>query len=140
MKKSAITSNDIWCSRQIMESPIYYGICTNEKMFRKQCRSIGIPVKDIPDYMANERADATVHFMEARKGRAAAIVCVSPNNKYTKLELYALLVHEATHIWQRIRRHICEDSPSDEFEAYSIQRISLELMSNYETQIKKCKK
>ena len=43
----------------------------------------------------------------------------------------ALLVHEAVHVWQAFCEDIGEKSPSDEFEAYSIQSISYELMTAY---------
>jgi hypothetical protein len=46
-------------------------------------------------------------------------------------QVYALLVHEAVHIWQDVKHRIGEDNPSSEFEAYAIQNISQELMLAY---------
>lgn len=48
------------------------------------------------------------------------------------LAVYALLVHEAVHIWQAIVERMREQSPSKEFEAYSIQLIALNLFQMYQ--------
>ncbi len=52
-----------------------------------------------------------------------AIVCVRPRGKRSRAQYAALIAHEAVHIWQRIRLELGEDSPSSEFEAYSVQSI-----------------
>jgi len=46
-------------------------------------------------------------------------------------EIASLLVHEATHIKQKVMEEIGEDSPSKEFEAYSMQFISCSLFKQY---------
>ncbi|MFZ5784013.1 MAG: hypothetical protein ACOY4R_27760 [Pseudomonadota bacterium] len=46
--------------------------------------------------------------------------------------IVALIVHEATHVWQAIRRNIGEEDPSAEFEAYAMQNIVLGLLAAYE--------
>lgn len=66
------------------------------------------------------------------KGKECAIVCIRPNDN--DAQVYALLVHEAVHIWQRVKELLGEHSPSAEFEAYSIQRISLELIDSWKGQ------
>ena len=43
------------------------------------------------------------------------------------LQIYGLLLHEAVHIWQRVKVLMGESEPSKEFEAYSIQRIAQDL-------------
>lgn len=47
------------------------------------------------------------------------------------LEAYALLVHEAVHVWQAYARGISENEPGAEQEAYAIQGISQALMQEY---------
>jgi hypothetical protein len=44
------------------------------------------------------------------------------------------------HIWQAVRDIMGEKEPSSEFEAYSVQQISLELMWAYKELTKKKKK
>ena len=48
------------------------------------------------------------------------------------LQIHGLLLHEAVHIWQRIKILMGEKEPSIEFEAYSIQRIAQDLFSMFE--------
>lgn len=50
---------------------------------------------------------------------------------FTGAELAALLVHEATHIKQKVMDEIGEDKPSMEFEAYAMQFISCSLFKQY---------
>ena len=59
-------------------------------------------------------------------------MCITPPAPHLSgVQIAAMLVHEAVHVWQTIRRSIGETSPSSEFEAYSIQHIAQELMSRY---------
>ena len=39
-----------------------------------------------------------------------------------------MLLHEAVHIWQIVKRRMGEREPSVEFEAYSIQAIAQDLL------------
>lgn len=48
------------------------------------------------------------------------------------LQVHSLLLHEAVHVWQRVKALMGEKEPSIEFEAYSIQRIALDLFSTFE--------
>jgi hypothetical protein len=50
----------------------------------------------------------------------------------TIIQVHSLLLHEAVHIWQRIKLRMGESDPSKEFEAYSIQRIAQDLFAMYE--------
>lgn len=47
-------------------------------------------------------------------------------------QIHGLLLHEAVHIWQRLRTVMGEDEPSKEFEAYSVQRIAQDLFYAFE--------
>ena len=42
-----------------------------------------------------------------------------------------MIVHEAAHVWQNIREAMDEESPSHEFEAYSLQWIVHDLIEDY---------
>ena len=60
------------------------------------------------------------------------VVQIGSTKKRNAHEVNAIIVHEAVHVWQEIREMMCEKEPSSEFEAYSIQKISLDLMSEFE--------
>ena len=84
-----------------------------------------------------KRADATTHLLENQDYGLAAVVCLGDVSRRSPDGVAALLVHEAVHVWQAFCGHIGEKSPSDEFEAYSIQSISYELLSAFARQSKR---
>lgn len=61
-----------------------------------------------------------------------AVVQLGDTSGREQIEVYGLLLHEAVHVWQRIRELMGEREPSTEFEAYSIQSIAQDLFEMYE--------
>lgn len=117
-----------WCERiNFMPFP-YFGLCKNEAEFKRACKRMKVPA---PSYLGSSRADMTAHIFDHSKGHTAIIVCVGSVKKRKVSEINALIVHEAVHIWQRVRESIREEKPSSEFEAYAIQFIAQELMEAY---------
>ena len=51
---------------------------------------------------------------------------------YTPTQIVGLIVHESVHVWQEVRSAMGEDNPSSEFEAYSVERIVEDLLSEWE--------
>ena len=71
-------------------------------------------------------------FKETESSAFACLVTVSDRaDKLEAPDIVGLLVHEAVHVFQFMAQHIGEEDPSWEFEAYSIQNISLELFRAY---------
>lgn len=121
-----------WLDRTLLVSPICFGLCKDEESFKKELKRLGIKKKDRPDFMKNGHSDATAHFFDTSNNAShCCIVCVPNNKKATKVQIYALLVHEAVHIWQHIKENIGERWPGAEQEAYAIQNISQELFMAY---------
>ena len=123
----------IWCNRGIVTAPLCYALCTTEFQFREQLRRMKVPRETWPEFLKTPSTDANVHFFYSEKN-ACAIVCIRLRSDVSGVQIAALLVHEAVHIWQEIRDIIGEKSPSKEFEAYSIQAIAQELMLQYQRQ------
>ncbi|MDR6628361.1 hypothetical protein J2X86_000349 [Acinetobacter lwoffii] len=65
-------------------------------------------------------------------GGKHCIVQLGDCSERTMIEIHGLLLHEAVHIWQRIRKLMGEKEPSSEFEAYSIQRIAQDLFAMFQ--------
>ncbi|MFX6185803.1 hypothetical protein ABTF43_14935 [Acinetobacter baumannii] len=63
---------------------------------------------------------------------AYAIVQIGDTADKDQIQVYGLLLHEAVHIWQIVKKRMGESEPSVEFEAYSIQAISQDLFEMYE--------
>ena len=120
-----------YADRALFNSPYHYGLCLSEKRFRKELKRLKVPRENWPPFLASEHSAATTHFLVSNKGGRCAIVTLGKTKGKYNIQVAALLVHEAVHIWQAIVETIGEVSPSDEFMAYSIQGISQELMDAY---------
>lgn len=119
-----------WLDRAIVQSPIYYTLLLDDASFRREMRRLKVPEAEIPPFV-NPGADATTHFLiQGNTSRECAVVCIRAG-QHSVEQVHAMLVHEAVHIWQHIRRRIGEHSPSDEFEAYSLQWLAQQLMYAY---------
>lgn len=116
-----------WLSRNLIKTPVHYALCLNEKHFNEELARLRVKPCEWPPFLGSATANATTHHLEY-KGRPVAIVCLQMDAKRTQWEVLGLLVHEAVHIWQLMCRSMGETEPSAEFEAYSIQWISQELM------------
>ncbi|QHJ00113.1 hypothetical protein GT347_20295 [Xylophilus rhododendri] len=119
-----------WLDRSLIVGP-YLTLCLSEVEFRRAMKRCTVAVADQPAWIRNDQSDATVHWLTNPKGCLVCIVCVRPRADTTGIQVAAMLVHEAVHIWQRFLLDIGEDQPSAEFEAYSIQAISQRLMEAY---------
>jgi hypothetical protein len=129
-----------WCERRLMTSPYHFGLCLSEADFQHELRRLKVPAREWPDFLGSSVANATCHFLERTDGKRLAIICLGDTEGRLPVEVNGLLVHEAVHIWQRICEDIGERRPSTEFEAYSIQFLSQELMHAYNEATKKAGK
>lgn len=114
-----------WLNRSLLVGP-YLTLCTTEEMFRRAL------VKDLGftkhvDFLSTPQSHATTHFLNDRSGKFAAVVCLGSTEGRKPIEVAGLLVHEAVHVWQEHCKHIGEQNPGDETEAYAIQWISQQL-------------
>lgn len=123
-----------WLDRALIVSPLCYGLCLDEKDFKRALKKLKIDEE--VGFLLNENADATVHLF-TKDGMTASIVCLGNVRGKTIEQLHSLLLHEAVHIWQVIKEQLNEREPSIEFEAYSIQTIAQNLFCSYKDQKKK---
>lgn len=123
----------VWLDREMITGP-YVALVLSEKDFLKAMKHCKVSKADAGPWIKTESADATVHFLDAPDGGMACIVALRTKKKTTADQIAGILVHESVHIWQRFKRRIGENEPSDEFEAYSIQTISQRLIAAYSTQ------
>lgn len=73
-------------------------------------------------------ASARVNFFDDD----SAIVQIGNQEHWSLNAVHGLLLHEAQHIWQELRKKMGEEDPSSEFEAYSVQRIAQDLFDMYD--------
>jgi predicted transcriptional regulator YheO len=96
---------------------------------KKEFRSVSrhLKIKRPPRWI-NKGADATTHFMNNSKGETVSVVCLNYDSTKLRSQIYALLIHEAVHVWQDFAESIGEHRPGKEQEAYAIQGISQRLI------------
>lgn len=102
-------------------------LCLSEAEFYAALKDINVPKTD---WMGSASAHATTHLYESG-GDLAIIVAMQEPPDAGPVEVAALIVHESVHVWQMYTRHIGEDRPGDEQEAYAIQNIAGALMHQY---------
>ncbi len=119
----------IWLNRGAF--PTCFGFCPSEEAWNSELKKFGIDEADYPHSDAR-----TSHFSGSKIGKRACIVTIGehcdPKRRSDPIGFWALVAHEAVHVFQAIREHIGESAPSHEFEAYSIQHIFSELSDAYE--------
>lgn len=118
----------LWLDRGLIIGP-YLALATNEAEYSKALKHL--KVKEETEWITNSHSDATCHWVESPDSGLCCIVAVRPKEETTGIQIAAILVHEAVHVWQQFCINIGEKTPSAEFEAYSIQAIAQRLMEAY---------
>jgi len=117
-----------WLDRTLIRGP-HTTLCKTEEQYLRAMQEIGI---DDPDKWLNPGQIALVHHFSSNIfGGRICVVCIGDIEGWDPIEVASILVHEAVHIWQAYVEFIEEDNPSNEFEAYSIERVAHNLMEEY---------
>lgn len=124
----------VWCDQGWWRGLFYYGFCPNKKVWDKQLKKFDVS-EDYPTSAGG------CSFLVNKEGKRCCVVTIRDEleTSYSALEISCLLVHEAVHVWQELCDVIGETTPSNEFEAYSIQAISQELIHGFEQTRRKLK-
>mgnify|MGYP001174063739 CR=1 FL=1 len=129
-----------WIDRSLLTSPLWIGICFDERSLNRELRRLDVPRSSWPGWVDVGKDAHVVMLENPTTGQMVCVVCISFDGKRSMAEVVGLLAHEAAHVWQAIREDIGEDHPSDEFEAYSIQNITQRLIREWvKMGKKKCK-
>lgn len=107
--------------------PVTIGFCASVEAFEAQLKADGHKKSEPPP----ASADAFIYRYRRGEGYQVVLVVV-PERKRDPHWTVELLVHEAVHVWQTIKTEIHEEHPSEEFEAYSLQHITRNLIAAYE--------
>jgi hypothetical protein len=118
-----------WLDRRIAHPGPYLALCLTEGEFIAAMRDCNI--KNPPDWIKTEAAQATVHHLSNGEGQLVCVVCLREWEGRNPVEVAGLLVHEAVHAWQEYAERIGEHFPGREQEAYAIQAIAQELMAEF---------
>jgi hypothetical protein len=119
----------------LMPMPIYMALFVDEKSYSQWLQREKI--KPYKDFVAKD-ANGCCHFFENDETYSTIVaVCLNINHMQKKdsISQAATIIHEAVHVYQECLRFLGETNPGDEFAAYSIQRISEQLMRSYVAQV-----
>lgn len=120
-----------WLSEPLMPLPVQLALFVDEASYLREMRRL--KVKNPPQFVPND-ARACCHYFENDKTFCTYVtVCLNREKVAGRsgVEIAAVIVHEAVHVWQECVGYIGEKKPCREFEAYSIQHISEQLMKSY---------
>lgn len=118
-------SKVIWCERGWM--PYFYGFCPDERAWYRELKRLGINAPR--SYPTTDGACS--HLENAKDNNHCSIVTIRETKHSARVKI-GLITHEAMHVWRAMRESIGEHAPSAEFEAYSLQHITQNLIAAYE--------
>ena len=119
-----------WLRMDAHTLAVHYCLCLDVETFDAELKRLGI--RERPNMLKNSTSNATVHFLTHADGKThCAIVCLPKWDKFTPAQIAGLLVHEASHIFDKHCDIIGEYEPSSEFKAYALQLITQELMLSF---------
>lgn len=122
-----------WLDRRIAWPGPYLCLCLSEAEYVQALAHLKlIPAGDV----WCQAAGGKTHYASSESGDDVCIVCVRPGPENTPIEIAGVLIHEAVHVWQRYCRSIGETAQGIEQEAYGIQFIAQELLSEYARRLK----
>lgn len=121
-------SKRLWLNRDLLRGP-YLAMCLTQPQYKAAMAHMRI--ENPPSMFGTEHCHASTHVLVNPDGDLACVVTLRPTAGRSGTEVAGLLVHEAVHVWQAWCKHVGEDEPGDETEAYAIQWISQQLMDAY---------
>lgn len=124
-----------WLDRSIILAPCFT-LCTTAQQLQRAMSYLKVPLQQRVHWPDAGCASTTVLERAGARG-LACVVCIHVEPGEDPIEVAALLVHEAVHIYQAACDDMRENKPGDEFEAYSIQALSRQLMHEYVRQTKR---
>lgn len=104
--------------------PVKYGYCATEKDFRAAFKNT-----TDPDYEW-VKSDGFCTKFEDKKGDTYIMVVVQVDWDKRPDVAMGVLVHECVHVVQYICEVIQDEAPSDEFMAYAVQAVFMEMLSD----------
>ena len=111
---------------------VYYAIAFTDKQKLRFCKNTGISEKAVAEF----KGGACTHILQHEDGRVMCLIDYPIDE--VSIDNIALLLHECVHVYQEMRDYMCEERPSYEFEAYSIQEIYLNCMYEWKSLRKLC--
>lgn len=117
-----------WLQRGLILSP-YLLLCLDQKEFNAIKGYLNVTDETGP--WVKDGASGCVHTLEASENSTACVVCVRPEKGTCKSDLYALLAHEAVHVYHEVADMYPGVKWDEETAATGIQLITGRLIAEY---------
>lgn len=101
-----------------------YCLVVSEKDAKKVAKKYKLPNGALPEDISSD-----AYAYHDPNSRLVVVRLIASD--LSLVETIGLIVHEVTHVKQYIMEQISEHSPSDEFEAYTMQEITKNLIQDY---------
>jgi hypothetical protein len=118
----------LWLNRSLIELQLHYCLVLSNEEYAAAVREVEGPGGFVGYWLKDEHAGATCNWAKGADGVQHAIVALRIAPDAQAHEIVAQLCHEALHIFQHHCRAMGEDTPSDEFAAWSVQAITQALL------------
>lgn len=119
-----------WLDRALVKCPYEYCLCLTPNDLRATLKARKIPQEHWPETSFDPDTDARTYVIESGNTKLIIVGFVALQNA-SLIEVVEVIAHEAVHVWQKTVEYFEEDTPSDEFMAYSIQTIIANLFRSY---------
>ena len=106
---------------------VCYGLFVGAEGIKAFCEKHELPPLE---FDPEQELAVTHHLRDRETGETLALVVIRDLGQLNS-KICGMIVHEAAHVWQNIREAMDEESPSHEFEAYSLQWIVHDLIVDY---------
>nr|WKF58821.1 hypothetical protein HUO10_003322 [Paraburkholderia busanensis] len=117
-----------------MPMPVRMALFVDVKAYRSFLRQLKYEAHD--EFVPKDANACCHYFVNDVSGFETVAVCIDREKMNGKhpIEVACQIVHEAVHVFQECVEYIGEKNVGREFEAYSIQHISEQLMKSYAEQ------
>ncbi len=122
-----------WYGGSFCPAFVKYCLCLTPEQYEQECKKLNMR---FPRDFLTRGCTGTTHFWDGDDGTTVAIVCIDLDKERNINELKALIVHEAVHVFQEMMLQQREENPGKEIQAFHIQRISLDLMTELDDYLK----
>jgi hypothetical protein len=128
----------IWLDRSAVPQLPFYTVVTTYEMYVAELKKIDAPISDASSFYSS---DACVNFFNNAKNEEVCFVCIDSQKSkdVDRVGVIGLLVHESMHILQSYYESHGEKCPAKENQAYLIQHISQQVITEYSRQVNEAK-
>lgn len=121
-----------WLDRRVAKPGPYLTLCLTAEELKDAAKGLTEWPLEFPMWGARAHM-----FQKVDGDRNVAIIALAKDSQenHNSIEIAGMLVHEAVHVWQYYAEKMGEHRPGDEQEAYAVQAIAQQLMSEYARRI-----